>query len=489
LAAPALNRLLFLLTVGLLLAGGAWLRLAQIDRRPFHADEAVQAYQTWHLLRGDGYTYDPADKHGPFLYYAAAGAARVAGWTPAALDERRLRLVTFLAGLLTLALCAASAPRLGVRPAIVATALLALAPLAILYDTYFVQEAWFCLETWALFFALLRLLEKPNVQRAIVVGLLAGLMQATKETSVLHFAALGAAALVVRSPRELAREWRRGLLALAAALVVYLAFYSNFGTRWSGVVDGVRTYFTYAGRAAASAHDQPWYYYLRLLSPHSVGGVGWGEPVLLAVAGLGAIAAFRPGARPAHRAVAVFTLVLLAIYSVIPYKTPWLLLTPYVGLVLLAGLGVTRAAAWRPGPVSQAIAAVLTFALLAGASRITRAATDRYAGDERNPYLYQATSPQFPLLLARLQEIKAAAGRPLRLAVVSPDHAWPLPWYLRDEPTTGYFTSLPANVSAYDALIIDSRLDAPAPPIATRPFGLRPDVLLWLGTTPKAAPP
>jgi uncharacterized protein (TIGR03663 family) len=412
LAAPALNRLLFLLTVGLLLAGGAWLRLAQIDRRPFHADEAVQAYQTWHLLRGDGYTYDPADKHGPFLYYAAAGAARVAGWTPAALDERRLRLVTFLAGLLTLALCAASAPRLGVRPAIVATALLALAPLAILYDTYFVQEAWFCLETWALFFALLRLLEKPNVQRAIVVGLLAGLMQATKETSVLHFAALGAAALVVRSPRELAREWRRGLLALAAALVVYLAFYSNFGTRWSGVVDGVRTYFTYAGRAAASAHDQPWYYYLRLLSPHSVGGVGWGEPVLLAVAGLGAIAAFRPGARPAHRAVAVFTLVLLAIYRVLPYQTPWLLLTPYVGLVLLAGLGVTRAAAWRPGPVSQAIAAVLTFALLAGASRITRAATDRYAGDERNPYLYQATSPQFPLLLAPCRKLRPPpAGR------------------------------------------------------------------------------
>ena len=106
------SRLPYLLAAALL-AGAAVLRLAQIDHRPFHADEAVQAYQTWQLVRGEGYTYDPADKHGPFLYYAAAGVAKISGWSPAALDESRLRLVTLLAGLGTLALLAGSAPRLG----------------------------------------------------------------------------------------------------------------------------------------------------------------------------------------------------------------------------------------------------------------------------------------------------------------------------------------------------------------------------------------
>ena len=44
----------FLIAAVLLLVGAAWLRWSQIERRPFHADEGVQAYQTWQLLRGDG---------------------------------------------------------------------------------------------------------------------------------------------------------------------------------------------------------------------------------------------------------------------------------------------------------------------------------------------------------------------------------------------------------------------------------------------------
>ena len=90
-ADPAHSRRLFVLLAGLLLAGAALLRFAQIDRRLLHADEAVQAYQTWQLVRGDGYTYDPADKHGPLLYYAAAGLAKITGQTPSSLTATKLR--------------------------------------------------------------------------------------------------------------------------------------------------------------------------------------------------------------------------------------------------------------------------------------------------------------------------------------------------------------------------------------------------------------
>ena len=197
-AEPAHNRRLFLFAAVLLLAGAAFLRYSQISRRPLHADEAVQAYQTWQLLRGDGYTYDPADKHGPWLYYAAAGVAKISGWSPAALNPARLRSVTLLAGLGTLALLLGAATRLARGPVFIGAALLAAAPLAVIYDTYFVQEAWFCFFTWALFFATLRWLEQPTRAGALLVGALAGLMQATKETSVLHFAALGVAVIAVR---------------------------------------------------------------------------------------------------------------------------------------------------------------------------------------------------------------------------------------------------------------------------------------------------
>ncbi|MEI7567729.1 MAG: hypothetical protein WCJ10_07805, partial [Opitutaceae bacterium] len=126
-ADPAHSRRLFVLLAGLLLAGAALLRFAQIDRRLLHADEAVQAYQTWQLVRGDGYTYDPADKHGPLLYYAAAGLAKITGQTPSSLTATKLRAVTLLAGLGTLALLLSASPRLGRTATLIGTALLAVA--------------------------------------------------------------------------------------------------------------------------------------------------------------------------------------------------------------------------------------------------------------------------------------------------------------------------------------------------------------------------
>jgi hypothetical protein len=65
-----------------------------------------------------------------------------------------------------------------------------------------------------------------------------------------------------------------------------------------------------------------------------------------------------------------------------------------------------------------------------------------------------------------------------KIAVISPDHAWPLPWYLRDRATVGYFTTPPQNLTAYDMVLLDSRLNLP-PPAAATAFGLRPDILLW----------
>jgi hypothetical protein len=74
----------------------------------------------------------------------------------------------------------------------------------------------------------------------------------------------------------------------------------------------------------------------------------------------------------------------------------------------------------------------------------------------------------------------AQSGRPLRLAVVSPDHAWPLPWYLRNESTVGFFTTPPAAIARYDTAIYDSRLPGLVPGERIQVFGLRPNVLLWL---------
>ena len=516
-AAPAPSRRWYLFAAALLLLGAAFLRLHQIDRRPLHADEAVQAYQTWRLLRGDGYTYDPADRHGPFLYYAAAGVAKISGWSPAVLDETRLRSVTLLAGLGTIAVLLGSSARLGRGAALLGTALLAAAPLAVIYDTYFVQEAWLCFFTWALFFAVMRWWEAPTLAGAVLSGALAGLMQATKETSVLHFATLGVALVATRihsadpartfhlpnvpdersalrsgdvpvavnsqpatgtSPLHkiagLGRHWAHLLAALLTAVFVYVLFYSSFLTHWAGVADGLRAYAHYAARASGSAHDQPWTYYFAMLWPHARDGVRWGEPLLLFMAAAGAAFACTPRATATQRAIAVFTLALLLLYSAIPYKTPWLLLTPYVGLALLAGLGAVQSAAGLPANLARVMPAVLGLVILGAGVWRNFPALGRYANDERNPYVYQPTSSDLPRLVAAVGALPAGK----KVAVVSPDHAWPLPWYWRDRAATGYFAAPPANVSDYDLVLFDSRLESPLPE-GFAAYGLRPNVVLW----------
>lgn len=488
------SRLLLLLALVAVLAG-ALLRWQHLDSRPLHTDEAVQAWQTWRLLDGEGYRYDPVDRHGPWLYYGAAALERVRGGDASTFNDRHARTFTWIAGVLTLALVAfAGARLLGAPEAAAATLLLAVSPLAVLYQTYFVQEAWLALFTWTLLWLGLRWIESPRLSLALAAGVVAGLIQSTKETSVLHFAALAAALFVagLATPRaegnsDVRVNRRRltghALAAVAAALAVYAAFYSGFGAHPAGLVDGVRTYLHQWQRSGDAVHAHPFFHYIRLLLPHTSGGVRWGEPWLLMLATVGSFLGLRHSATPAWRAVSAFTIALLLIYSAIPYKTPWLLLTPMIGLTLLAGLTVgqlARLGRW-PALAAGVLAVLATVQLLDR----TQLALDRYPGDPRNPYFYQQTPRSFEKLVERLRELTAFEPT---IAVVSPNHGWPLPWYLRGYKKAGYFSMPPESLDGFDLILWDSQIEPPATwpeDAVVELHGLRPNVLLYAVIRPE----
>ncbi len=454
------------------------LRWPQLAARPVHADEGVQAFLTAKLLAGDGYTYDPADKHGPLLYYVSAVAAKICGHDAATVSIGFLRgTVAAVSGLLLfVVLWRARALLHGLAHVGIAGVIVACAPLAVIYQTYFVHEAWLAGLTWALWLALLRYAEEPSGVRAVGIGLLLGLMQATKETAPLH--ALAVAAPTLWLCRAALPEWRVRLrhAAIAAGVfaVVFVVFYSAFFTRWSGVADGLSTYAHYWERRGETAQHQPWFYYLQMLWPRTVGGVSWGEPLLLVLALAGAVRAFWVTRSEGWRSVVLTTLGLLVVYSANPYKTPWLLLTPYLGLCLLAAYALAELR-WRW--VTYVVLAVWAATSL----RQLGEATGRRVADARNPYFCQPTSERLPELVRRLQGLVDAKPT-LSVAVVSPDSAWPLPWHLRGLKTAGFFSTLPGEWTKYDVLILDSRIEAPALRAGEREelHGLRPNVLLRL---------
>jgi hypothetical protein len=195
---------------------------------------------------------------------------------------------------------------------------------------------------------------------------------------------------------------------------------------------------------------------------------------------LGAGLALRPQAPVSHRCIALFTLGLLVLHSLVAYKTPWLLLTPTIGLALLGGLALTTLiTAFRWAPLTALIVIILA---VGQNQRVGRLMLERYSADPRNPYVYEQTPRPFLRLPQRIAKLGATQEEPLRIAVASPEHAWPLPWYLRHETAVGFFDTPPENMSDWDMVVWDSQL-SPAPvefaeERMTEYYGLRPNVIL-----------
>lgn len=87
--------------------------------------------------------------------------------------------------------------------------------------------------------------------------------------------------------------------------------------------------------------------------------------------------------------------------------------------------------------------AVVIFAgVLAQQVRLNHFANGRFASDIRNPYAYVPTSRDAESLEQWLKDL-AVDQRPgaLEPIAVVGTHYWPLPWYLRDFESIGYWTT------------------------------------------------
>jgi uncharacterized protein (TIGR03663 family) len=463
------------------LVGIGW-RAAHTDNRPLHADEAVQAWQTWTLLKGEGYTYDPVDRHGPLLYYGSAAQHKISGGDASTYDDRAARSFVLAAGIATLILIGFGSRTAGFdfRIGAIAAVLMALETFSTLYHTYFVQEAWLALFVWGFLFLGLRDVEKRPLTRLFAMGVLAGLAQATKETAPLYLALAVASVWIVNRQIPRRPNGREVFAAISGFLIPVVVFYSAFGTQWSGLLDAIRTYTLQADRIAETPHAYPWWHYLKTLGIIPTGGPRWGQFMLLGLAALGFATAFRAKASRSQRATALFVAAIFVIHSAISYKTPWLILTPVIGLPLLAAHPIL--ALGRMGRWGLFAAALVVGATVTESGWRSWLALDRYPGDARNPYFYEQAPRTLTRLLDRVDQLQTTTDSPLRVAVVSGEAAWPLPWYFRDSQSTGYFEASPPNLSSWDMIIWDRQLGEPPPDFASHRLveyhGLRPNVLL-----------
>jgi uncharacterized protein (TIGR03663 family) len=510
------------LSLILLAAGAAALRLPQLDRRPMHTDEAVHAVKFRDLLEAGRYTYDPNEFHGPSLYYFTLPVVRfTSGEDFTRSTEAQYRIVPLLFCVGLILLLGLVADGLGKTAVFFAGLLNAVSPAMVYYSRYYIHELILVFFTMLFLGSVWRHLQRPKVGWSLLAGLSLGMMHATKETWVIAFLALAGAAWLnwvwIRrgekqtanlKPACHARYW---ICGLAMAFGVAVVLFTSFFTHPSGPLDSLRTYLPWIQRAEGqTAHVHPWHYYLGLLTWfHQPKGPVFTEGFIMVFALVGVLSSLvwpdrNEGNHRFVRFVGFYTILLTVAYCLIRYKTPWCMLGFLHGMILLAGVGmaflwriccplaltafasrgkveVTKAAMGDRGgdlrsfrdpsrtPVGRLSFLCRTFCfavIAAGCAHLfyqAYLASYPFGADPKNPYVYFHTLPDITRLTQTVE--KVAQTHPekhnLPIQVIVPGSAqyyWPLPWYLRAFKNIGWWTELPENMDA-PVIISSSKLD------------------------------
>ena len=446
----------FYLAFLLVFASGFFLRFYDLEARPMHHDEGVIGWFQMNVLKGcltphidlgdplgsiinflyacgSSYRYDP-DYHGPFEYitgawfFAAFGVSDYTLRAPGCLfNAATLCLLLFLrrpmgdVGVLASAMILASSPSM----------------------TYFSQRAY--QENFFMFFVLLAVvcavkLAEGRGDKWLYLGVAdMALLFAIKESAYI-FTAIGVSFLVlwvlinfslfnvrgrsrfIKTIRRTASQYEKQIrVSLILFGFIYAFFYSNMFTDGTGLQKGVTHSLSFWISRSTSweSHFKPFGYYLGLLYAY--------EPVALLMA-LFSLACLKGSF---SKWCAWWTSCTIIIYSLISYKTPWLLVSLVLPMAVLGGCGIecvsNRLSGW--------LKAILILAILPLLAYSTYLAWDlthvRYA-DRDMGLFYVAGLESYDDLVARTEGLAANMdGKNTEIKIMVQDY-WPLPWSLRE---------------------------------------------------------
>ncbi|MBD0373628.1 MAG: TIGR03663 family protein [Pyrinomonadaceae bacterium] len=465
----------------LILAASAFLRLYQYDIKPFHHDEGVNGFFLINLARNHVYHYDPSNYHGPTLYYFALLSSLLFG-----LNDFAVRFVPAIFGIATVWLMLLLRRYIGTIGALTAAALVAVSPCAVFYSRYFIHEALFVFFSVGMVVAALRYYETVKPIYLMLLAISAALLFATKETAMIT-AAVFIIALVsteiyqrMRGTRGATKgksrkkrkqsgygremsETHRGVgvqatiarfgdtqtlvwlaaAALAVFIFVHVLFYSSFFTYAQGVNDSLATFKIWVRTGTSEFHAKPWNTYLQWL---------WQEEALLLLLGIAGI--ITAASRATNRFAifsALWAIGIIAAYSLVPYKTPWLALSFIPPLAIMGGYSVNTLYQTENNVRARAFALALALIVVGFGAYQAADLNFRHYDDEQYPYVYAHTQRGYLTLIKEINDAarRAGTGEQTTISIASPDY-WPMPWYLRDFKSVAY----PGSVGAHTEQLV-----------------------------------
>ena len=361
---------------------------------------------------------------------------------------------------------------LGTSASRVGALALALSPAAVFYGRYAIHESWMALSLMITAWGILGLW-KTGERRDLVVTISGvTLLLLIKETAVIHLlsflAAAGVLVLWERFSPTLPtlpfsrQRWGKSELAWCCglSLMALVFFYSGTFFNFPGVEDFFRAYAKWFHTGTGDTGH--------VKGEYQIGGVSCLNYYWLALIGryewpalLGLIYALRlawpvkfPGS-PIARYLAIYGIGTFVAYSVVPYKTPWCIISIIWPFALLFGCAVKE---WwgickkMPGYAESRVGAMIIAALipvfLLGVSLCTTLELNfHHFADPAEPYVYVQTMPEIDFVTKPVLGLAARDARNYGMSgQILLDSYYPLPWMFGDFTGIGYYegTNIPA---------------------------------------------
>lgn len=236
------------------------------------------------------------------------------------------------------------------------------------------------------------------------------------------------------------------MLAGISTIFIYLSvlFFSSFFTYADGVGKAFEAYMIWT-KTGSKDHTQN----------GLLGYIKWGlkvEAPLLMLSTLGSLIALFKAKHRFAMFTAFWAFGLFAAYTIIPYKTPWLALSFYLPMCIIAGYGINELLSAKQAAIKAAGAISLVLASTVLAYQTYDLNFVRY-DDEEMGYVYAHTKRPMLDLVAKIEYYAAKSGKgtDASIEIVSPDY-WPMTWYLKDYKKAIFHGNL-TDVNASEMII------------------------------------
>lgn len=422
----------------LMLASAFLLRFAALSLKPPHADEGVNGFFVNQILEKGFYTYNPENYHGPLLFYLFRISEKIFGF-----GVHSFRIVTASFSFFTVLLVFLSGKTLGRYAALFAAVALAFSPGMAFFGRSAIHEPVFVFFQVMWIIGFLKFRETPD--RGGILWFSTGLLGCVllKETFVIPGVSLALAwAWTANSGRLLSgvipgissppqTEYNRRnrifiLKSILAVAVIWLLFFTGFFHHARGAADFFVALVPWLKTATAGAgHEKPFYYWLKLMGQYE-----W--PALV---GAGAAVAGFFSRSWKIRFFSSIALLNFLIYSAIPYKTPWCVISIIWPFVIVAGLYAELLFRTQPEKISVVLMAAIAILIAHGVITGYRLNFLNYA-NAAEPYVYVQTKDDFKIMEGIIeQKIRLSPdAKNMTIQLNLHDSPWPLPWFFSRFP-------------------------------------------------------